>query len=204
MTFNKKFGIFILAWVFLMPGFFCAQTVSNGKQNLEGSKGSASSHGLRLAPDFRLKDQKGREYRLEDFRGSLLLVNFWATWCPPCVEELPSMDALGQHMRAKRFNMVAVSVDDGWPVINDFLAGLNRKPSFLILNDPSRQLAALYGTDKYPESYLIDEEGKILKKYEGAFQWMDEKILQEIEGYLSRGSIPQVGGSKSTQIIKAK
>lgn len=138
-----------------------------------------------LVPDFELQARDGQTYRLSDFEGSYVFLNFWATWCPPCIEELPSMDHLNQRLKARNFVMIAVSVDESWEEIDQFLARLNREPSFLVLLDAEKVVATeQYGTEKFPETYLISPQRRLLKKYPGAYDWTEASIFSEITDFL--------------------
>lgn len=135
-----------------------------------------------LAPDFELQDQNGRLFRLSEFEGNYVFLNFWATWCPPCIEELPAMDALNNRWQTKPFTMIAVSVDNSWDEINSFLGRLNRSPSFLILHDPGKYVATeFFNIEKYPETFLIGPDRKVLKHYAGSFNWFSEKKIKDLE-----------------------
>lgn len=130
------------------------------------------------APNFSLPS-KGGMVRLEDYRGKVVLLNFWASWCPPCVAEMPSLDHLNQRMQGKDFQILAVSEDEeGWAPIDRFLKRLPL--TITILLDPRGDAAALYGTNELPETYLIDKRGVVVKKYRGPRNWMDEEIVSEI------------------------
>lgn len=138
-----------------------------------------------LVPDFVLQDEKGRSFQLSSFRGNYVFLNFWATWCPPCIEELPSMEALNFLWRTKNFSMLAVSVDDSWEIIFNFLRRLSREPSFLILHDPSKSVSTeLYGTTKFPETFLIDPEGRLIRRFDGAKPWNSPAVLSELEAIM--------------------
>lgn len=142
-----------------------------------------------LVPDFILEDRQGRAFQLSQFKGNFVFLNFWATWCPPCIEELPSMDALNGRWKTKAFSMLAVSVDDSWEPIDGFMSRLNREPSFLILHDPGKLVATgLYGVEKFPESFLIGPDRRLLKKYQGAFRWDDPKMLAEISALMEENA----------------
>lgn len=142
------------------------------------------------APDFRLSDVNAEAFQLSQFRGKLVFLNFWATWCPPCIYEIPSMERLNRRFRTRGFQMMAVSVDDNIPIIQDFLGRLRPAPSFLILHDPGRLVTeSYYGTEKYPETYLIGPNGELLKKYEGAIEWTDPAVVAEIEAFLDQFSL---------------
>jgi peroxiredoxin len=121
--------------------------------------------------------------KLEDYRGKVVLLNFWATWCPPCVHEMPSLDGLHQRMNGKDFEILAVSVDEGgWGAIDHFEKQL--PVTLNILLDARGDVSSLYGTYQLPESYLIDKKGIILRKYVGPRDWMDPAIIAEIEKYV--------------------
>jgi len=164
--------------------FFCGSLFAvDAPRDLSGPKVGSS------APGFSLKDRAGKSFSLEQFRGNLVLLNFWATWCPPCVKELPSMEYLNQHFKAKNFTMMAVSVDESWAVIDEFF-GRDRffsrqPPSFLVLRDPEKRVAeGLYGCTGWPETYIISPTGQLLKKFEGEVNWTDKKIIQKLEQWL--------------------
>lgn len=110
------------------------------------------------APAFALKDFTGRELSLSSLRGTVVLVNFWATWCATCAVEMPSMEKLVTRMRGKPFRLLAISVDDGWPEIRKFFeAGT---PLEILLDTP-KAVAKQFGTEKFPESFLIDKRGQV-------------------------------------------
>ncbi len=110
------------------------------------------------APDFALKDWAGHEVKLSSLRGQVVLVNFWATWCPTCVMEMGSMEKLVEKERGKSFRLLAVSVDDDWPAIRKFFA---KGTPLDVLLDSSRSVPKAWGTTQFPESFLIDKDGMI-------------------------------------------
>ncbi len=123
---------------------------------------------------------------IESLRGNLVLINFWATWCPPCIEEMPSMDELSRRLKSKAFNLIAVSVDDNWEPVEEFLQQLNRTPSFAIAHDPLKSLAmGRFGIEKYPESFLIDKNGRIRAFYQGSVNWSSPEILAKLNEILN-------------------
>jgi len=143
-----------------------------------------------LVPDFQLRDLDGSTFRLSDFEGSFVFLNFWATWCPPCIYEMPSMERLNRRFRTQPFNMIAVSVDDSVGDISSFLQRLSPKPSFLILHDPGKLVTeGYYGTEKFPETYLIGPNRRLLKKYEGPMEWTHPAVIEEIESFLPSNSV---------------
>ena len=140
------------------------------------------------APSFSLPS-KGGMIGLDEYRGKVVLLNFWASWCPPCVSEMPSLERLHRQMQGKDFQILAVSEDEGgWAPIDRFLKRL--PVTMTILLDGRGDAAALYGTNELPETYLIDKKGVIIKKYRGPRNWMDEKIVSEILGYVQGAEVP--------------
>ena len=106
---------------------------------------------------------------LEGLRGRVVLVNFWATWCKPCEDEMPSMQRLYKALEGERFELVAISVDDGSAELKAFQERLGL--TFPILLDPDRKAARVYQSNKYPETYLIDAEGVRVARYVGPREW---------------------------------
>jgi peroxiredoxin/glutaredoxin len=133
------------------------------------------------APPFTLADDQGRARSLADYRGKVVLLNFWATWCPPCRQEIPSMTQLAEALSNEpNFALVALSVDDDWPTVKGFFKG--QPPGFQLLLDKGARVSQTYGTTQYPESYVIDPTGKVIAKFTGARDWTDPAAI----GYFRR------------------
>jgi peroxiredoxin len=134
------------------------------------------------APQFTLRTDGGREISTAAFGGKVLVLNFWATWCPPCVEEMPSLNEMAQRLSSKGVIVVGVSVDRNETAYRRFVqqAGIR----FEIARDPGANVSADYGTFKYPETYVIDAQGRVRQKHIGPRNWMDPEILASIEGLL--------------------
>lgn len=132
------------------------------------------------APEFTLVDEQGAEVKLSDFRGQTVLLNFWATWCPPCIWEMPSLEHLYQVLKSDDFTVLAVSIDEGgWKAIKSFQKEVS--VTFPILLDTTGRAAESYGSYQLPESYLIDGKGVILKKYLGPLEWNKTQVVSEIK-----------------------
>ncbi len=110
------------------------------------------------APDFALKTHDGQEVKLSSLRGRVVLVNFWATWCPTCVVEEPSLERLATQMKNKPFSLLAVSVDENWDLVRQHFP---KGSAMTVLLDKDKAVPKAYGTEKFPESFLIDREGNI-------------------------------------------
>lgn len=123
-----------------------------------------------VAPDFELADKSGKSYTLSALRGKVVLVNFWATWCPPCRAEMPSMEKLNAAMNGEDFVMLAINVEEnGRSVVPDFL---EKSPhSFSVLYDDQGVVQKLYGVYKFPESFVVRKDGIIDDKVIGAIDW---------------------------------
>ncbi len=134
------------------------------------------------APSFRIVSDSGREITPEAFGGKLLVLNFWATWCPPCVEEMPSLDEMQKRLAGKGVVVVGISVDKNENLYRQFLD--RTKVSFQTARDPSADISASYGTFKFPETYVIDSHGKVVVKYIGPRDWTDPDVVSTLEGLL--------------------
>jgi peroxiredoxin len=127
------------------------------------------------APDFTVQDAD-RSVKLSDFRGQTVVLNFWATWCPPCVEEMPSLVEMQRRMKAKGITVVAVSVDVDQSAYLQFLKEHN--VNLLTVRDAGQKSNALYGTFRFPETYIIDRNGVMRRKFVGAVDWTAPDITE--------------------------
>ncbi len=140
-----------------------------------------------VAPDFTVTALDGTEVSLSDYRGKVVLVNVWATWCPPCREEMPSMERLYQSLQGEDFEILAVSVDA--PFGEQDVAGREGGDlgafaeefglTFPILHNPSGDIQLTYQTTGVPESFVIGRDGVIYKKVAGATKW-DAPVNEEL------------------------
>lgn len=121
------------------------------------------------APSVSFKDRFGSQFSLSDFRGKVVLINFWATWCPPCRDEMPSMESLQRQMDQSQFAILALTVDDSWDAVNQFMT--QNGFTIPVYSDFNRRIATLYGTSKFPETYILDKQGKVAMKVIGPTDW---------------------------------
>ncbi len=139
------------------------------------------------APDFTVQDSD-RSVTLSQFHGKIVVLNFWATWCPPCVEEMPSLVQMQKKLQDKGVTVLAVSVDDDANDYHKFLKDHNI--DLLTVREPGQKndkgvvapTAAKYGTFRFPESYIIDRNGTIRRKFIGPVDWGQQEIVE----YLTR------------------
>jgi peroxiredoxin len=134
------------------------------------------------APDFSVVTDSGRKITRSDFGGKVLVLNFWATWCPPCVEEMPSLEAFAREFGSSGVVVVGISVDKSEKAYRDFLRRAN--VSFQTARDPSARISIDYGTFKYPETYIIDSKGKVVQKIIGATNWTDQNTMNYVKSLL--------------------
>jgi cytochrome c biogenesis protein CcmG, thiol:disulfide interchange protein DsbE len=127
------------------------------------------------APDFTVQDSQNK-VTLSQLRGQVVVLNFWATWCPPCVEEMPSLVEMQRRMKAKSITVVAVSVDVDENAYKQFLKDHN--VNLLTVRDPNQKSSGLYGTFKFPETYVIDRNGVMRRKFIGAVDWTEPNITE--------------------------
>jgi len=132
------------------------------------------------APDFTITADNGRTVSPTHFGGRLLVLNFWATWCQPCVEEVPSLDRFSKEMKGSGVVVVGVSVDKDPKAYQAFLSRAN--VSLLTARDPGANISSNYGTFKYPESYIIDANGKVVQKIVGETDWAD--MVDAVKSFL--------------------
>lgn len=123
------------------------------------------------APDFTVSDGT-RTVHLASYRGQVVLVNFWATWCEPCIVELPSL--LQLHHDQPNLVILAVSIDEDPDAYTSFIA--RRHVDLITVRDPSESAAKLFHTDMWPETYVVDRKGIIRAKYVGAQDWSSPEV----------------------------
>lgn len=134
------------------------------------------------APDFTLKDLNGKTVSLSAFKGKVVLLNFWATWCPPCREEMPALNKLYHETKHRGFEIIAVSTDKSVSDTKGFLQ--KNKLDFPVLFDEDRSVAKLYRVFSMPTTFLIDRNGMIVEKFYGEYDWTETETKGKIEKLL--------------------
>lgn len=176
----KQLKLFILGLVIILVAFAWYFT------RLHEASGGPAEVG-KPAPEFSLQDARGQTVRLSDFRGKIVVLNFWATWCPPCLQEAPSLDQFYCHYlqsSSRQLVVLTVSVDSGWEPVQQF--SLEKKITFPVLLDTHQTVPHLYGTFKYPETYIIDARGIVREKVIGGYNWMSPEVLRYFDSLLQQ------------------
>lgn len=134
------------------------------------------------APNFSLQSVDGKTYSLSQFKGKVVLLNFWATWCKPCIVEMPSMQKAYLQLKKNNIEILAVSIDTSEKEIKQFLDNqLQEHLKFPIFFDSGKVVSAKYGTFQVPETFIIDKTGKITDKVIGIREWDDSLITNYLK-----------------------
>lgn len=134
------------------------------------------------APDFAITTDKGLRVTPTNFGGRVLVLVFYAAWCAPCVEETPSLDRFTRTLADSGVVVLGVSVDRNEKLYSNFLKRFH--PSYQTARDPEANIAAEYGTYKYPETYIIDRTGKVAQKIIGPRDWNDPELISYVKSLL--------------------
>lgn len=155
---SKLLMALVLASIFGLVLLFVTPQYRQGEASLAGR----AARGFEFTLD-------GKPATLADLRGKVVVLNFWATWCPPCVEETPSLNHLQERIALRGGIVLGISVDEDAARYEKFLQ--DNHVSFPTYRDPSKQISVSYGTFVYPETYIIDRHGRIARKIIGQQDW---------------------------------
>ncbi len=144
-----------------------------------------------VAPDFTLNDLKGNQITLKDHRGRIVFLNFWATWCPPCRREMPSMERLYKQLKDRGLVILAVDMQESEKLVKAFMSEFSL--SFPALLDRNGDISSLYGIVGLPSTYIIDREGMIIGKAVGPRDWSSQESIRLFQSLLKKS--PPVASS---------
>lgn len=138
------------------------------------------------APDFTIETLQGDRVSLSDYRGQVVLLNLWATWCPPCREEMPSMQTLYNQLKGRGFSILAVAAPtpprETFEKIKNYIA--ENEYTFPVLIDSEYKVNGTYGTGSIPTSWIVDTEGNLVARLVGATDWESDSIMEALEELL--------------------
>src|SRR5438093_7213248 len=136
----------------------------------------------REVPGFSVQDQTGRAVELSNYRGKLVFLNFWATGCEECIDEMAELELIQKAFKDRKFQMLAISVDTDWDAVRKFYADYNLSlPAFL---DLEHRISRLYKVENYPETFLIDANGLLIQHLVGPERWADPHILGHLDSMI--------------------
>ncbi len=136
------------------------------------------------APDFTLVDRQGKTWTLSELKGQVVFVNFWATWCAPCREEMPSMQELHEKLPKDKFKMLAILNNDDPVLADSFAAKLGL--TIPILDDQANTVGAKYGLTGVPETFIINKKGMVVRKYLGPAQWTATRYIEMLKQFIDQ------------------
>jgi len=137
------------------------------------------------------QDMKGGRVRLADFAGQVVVLNFWATWCPPCVREMPSLDRLHAALREEGLTVVAVSIDRGGPDVIEPFAARHKLKEMGLYWDAKSTLAKAFGVTGLPTTFIIDRQSRIIGAMQGSAEWGSPEALALVRHYLAARPDPK-------------
>lgn len=179
---------FILLWSMSVLGIIgCDSSSTNSSASTSDDQPRSIKRGVptlgTVSPAFQLVDLAGNRIALSDYKGKVVLLNFWATWCAPCRVEMPAMESLYQDLREEGLEVVAISVDpQGIVVTQPFKEAMGL--TFDILHDSDYRVGAAYGARTLPMTYLIDREGILRHRVFGARDWNGQEARELVRSLL--------------------
>jgi peroxiredoxin len=171
-------------WIILL--FLCLHSSAEGvADTLFSDTGINPIKDKKRAPNFCLEDIKGKKVELKHFKGKVVFLNFWATWCGPCKEEMPSMEALHNRFKEKDFVFLAVSVDyEGTKPVKEFIE--KQRYTFPVLLDPKCETLGPFEVKAIPTTLLIDKKGLIIGKAIGPIDWKKPEVISILNSLLAK------------------
>ncbi len=174
MRIVRKIGVWaVIGVAMLVLVLFAMPTYRQGEASIAG----------KTAQDFPL-EVWGKPGHLTDLKGKVVILNFWATWCPPCIEETPALNRLQKYVESRNALVLGVSIDEDPGAYEKFLKDYGIV--FPTFREPTRRLALDYGTPVFPDTYVIDRHGKILRKFFGPQQWDSPDMLAYFDAVLGQ------------------
>jgi thiol-disulfide isomerase/thioredoxin len=174
-------GVLTLA---VVSGVLAWRTAEPGPAAATGDL-DASRMARKPAPGLALPDASGKIRKLSDLGGNVVMVHFWATWCPPCLDELPQILALAKAYAGKPVRIYAVSLDERWEDALKLLPPEGLPAEVISVLDPTQKSAEAYGSYQYPESYLLDRKLRTVAKWVGPQDWNGALLRGIIDRMLS-------------------
>ena len=158
----------------ILSGF--PYSASGGEEDLFSKIGISPIKENKKAPNFSLKDLNGKKVEFKNFKGKVLFLNFWATWCGPCKGEMPSLEALYQQFKEKDFVFLSISVDyEGVTPVKEYIE--KNRYTFPVLIDAECETLDLYEVKGIPTTFIIDKKGRMIGKAIGPRNWKSQEVI---------------------------
>ncbi len=153
---------------------------ANSQQTLAGNA-VAEIKVLQQAPDFKLKDSKGKEVKLSDYASKPVVLHFWASWCAPCIDEIPQWLKAAKDLESLGISWIAVSLDSSWDSASKILKDSDLPANAISLIDTAMEIPETFGSFQFPETYAINGQGKIAMKWVGTQDWKSDPIVSKLK-----------------------
>jgi peroxiredoxin len=174
-----RWKIYLNCILVLFLLLFIHPFAGGSEEELFSKIGIAAIRGDNKVPVFSLKDLNGKKVEIKQFKGKIILINFWATWCAPCKEEMPSMEILHRQFEEKNFVLLTVSVDyGGVKSVQEFIN--KHQYTFPVLLDPKGEIFDLFKVKGIPTTFLVDKKGKMIGKAIGPRDWKSQEVFSLI------------------------
>ena len=164
-----------------------AQTDSRGMDRLFGTVGVIKVPPAEDPVKINLKDMNGKNTSLSDFKGKIVFLNFWTTWCPTCRIEMPSMEKLHQKLKNKNFAMVTINLQESAPQVKAFFKEF--KLTFTALLDSTGEVGASFGIRAIPTTYILDKTGRIIGQVSGPREWDSKAAMALFENLIDNDAV---------------
>jgi thiol-disulfide isomerase/thioredoxin len=158
--------------------------------------------GAPMAPDFDLPDLQGQRHRLSSYRGKVVVINFWATWCPPCLEEMPSMQQVWEALQGPQFEILAINVSEDDFAIGSFIDGMAPEPGFPILKDEDMGVVGAWQVRALPTTLVVDKQGRIIYRALGGRDMNSDSIRAQLKGLMQERVDPPVSAQSSQNALE--
>ena len=177
MKLEKIFSCMLFG-IFLFLSFIPSS--NGGESDLFQKVGAKQMKVRKWAPNFSLDDLNGQKVELKNFKGKVIFLNFWATWCGPCKEEMPSMESLWQGFKERDFVLLSISVDyEGVKSVKEYVE--KQQYSFRVLVDPQCKILDLYEVKAIPTTFIIDKKGQVLAVATGPKNWKSPEAISLVD-----------------------
>lgn len=175
-------GCLLSVGAFCLAGLVATTTANANETGL--SQSLTRVEGAPMAPDFDLPDLQGQRHRLSSYRGKVVVINFWATWCPPCLEEMPSMQQVWEDLQGPQFEILAINVSEDDFAIGNFIDGMVPEPGFPILKDEDMGVVGAWQVRALPTTLVVDKQGRIVYRALGGRDMNSDSIRAQLKGLM--------------------